>query len=153
MASKGGAIRWTPQQLEEFQKKRAGQGAAAPLVKPVPEAPTRRSKYASQKVEQDGITHDSKKEARHWARLQLMLAAGEISDLQRQVPFVLAPAVRLKGEARMKPAIRYVADFVYVRDGVQVIEDIKSAPTRKLPIYRAKKHLMKTTLNLDIDEV
>lgn len=147
------AIRWSADQLAEFQKKRAAQGPDAPTVKPLPAAPLKVPKFGNEKVTQDGVVHDSKKEARRWAELERQQAAGEISDLQRQVPFVLAPAVRLKGEKRMKPAIRYVSDFTYVRDGVLVIEDAKSAPTRKLPAYRIKRHLMKTTLNLDIDEV
>lgn len=144
--SKGGAIRWTPGMLDEYQRR-----TAKPTPAPTP-AP-KRSKYRSQKVEQDGIKFDSKKEARRWAELEIMQAEGQISGLKRQVPFVLAPAVKLEGEARTKPALRYVADFVYMQDGAQTVEDCKSAPTRKLPAYRMKRHLMATVLGIHIKEV
>lgn len=161
------AIRWTPEQLDEFQKRRAptpkqiaeqAKNKAASVMldrvaKLPPVPPPKRSKYGANKVTKDGITHDSRKEARRWAELERLAAAGEITDLQRQVAFVLAPAVRLAGEKRMKPALRYIADAVYLHHGVMTIEDVKSAPTRKTPIYRAKKHLMKTVLGLDIKEI
>jgi hypothetical protein len=145
--AKGGAIRWTPGMLDEYQR-RTAKPTPAPTV-----APAKRSKYRSQKVEQDGIKFDSKKEARRWSELQMMQVEGQISGLKRQVPFVLAPAVKLEGEARTKPALRYVADATYMQDGQMVVEDTKSAPTRKTPIYRAKKHLMATVHNIHIKEV
>lgn len=114
--------------------------------------PAKASKYASKKVAQGGITFDSKKEARRWLELEQMAAAGRITDLQRQVSFVLAPAVRLAGEARKKPAIRYFSDYTYVLDGRLVVEDTKSQPTRRLAAYRMKRHLMKTVHGLDIRE-
>jgi len=144
--AKGGAIRWTPGMLDEYQR-RTAKPTPAPTV-----APAKRSKYRSQKVEQDGITFDSKKEARRWAELQAMQAEGRISGLQRQVAFELAPGVRLDGEARKKPALRYVADFVWMENGMQVVADCKSAPTRKLPAYRIKKHLL-AVMGIQIKEL
>lgn len=108
------------------------------------------SKYKSKKVALDGITFDSKKEAARWYQLKIMEKAGVISELQRQVMFELQPAVILDG--RKKPALRYCCDFAYVENGKQVIEDVKSAATKKLPAYRQKRHLMKSVLNLDIKE-
>lgn len=147
------SIRWTPEQLLDHQQRRRGTGAPplpgmAPPAAPAPRAP----KYGGKKVDQGGIKFDSKKEARRWLVLEEMQRAGLISVLQRQVAFVLAPAVLLAGEKRKKPALRYFADAVYVQDGQVVVEDTKSRPTRKLAIYRAKKHLMKTVLGLDIKE-
>lgn len=110
------------------------------------------SKYGARKVEQGGIKHDSLKEAGRWAQLLRLEGAGQIHDLQRQVPFVLAPAVRLEGESRKKPALRYVADFTYILDGHLVVEDTKSPPTRKLPAYRIKKHLMATVHGIHVKE-
>ncbi|WP_260430459.1 DUF1064 domain-containing protein, partial [Burkholderia stagnalis] len=72
-----------------------------------------------------------------WIELSRQLAAGEISDLERQVVFVLAESVVIDG--RKKPALRYIADFVYERDGNTVIEDVKGMVTRE---YRIKRHLM-----------
>lgn len=104
-------------------------GASGGLPEPVNE-----SKYKSRKVEIDGLKFDSKKEARRYLDLKAELAAGTISDLRLQVSFPLA----VNGAT----ICRYVADFVYVRDGRTVIEDVKSAFTRKLPVYRIKAKFM-----------
>lgn len=140
------AIRWSQEQLDAHRARRA-----APVA-PVQPEPVKKSKYASQKVEQAGVKFDSKKEARRWAELERMEAAGQISELKRQTSFVLAPSVHLAGEARKKPAIRYFADYTYLQGGQLVVEDTKSRPTRKLAAYRIKKHLMATVLNIHIRE-
>lgn len=111
------------------------------------------AKYRNEQVEVDGVKHDSGKEATRWGQLQLLQRTGEIRDLKRQVSFVLAPAVRLAGEPKKKPAIRYFADFTYLQNGQMIVEDVKSKPTRKLAAYRLKKHLMKTVHGLDITEI
>lgn len=74
---------------------------------------------------------------------------GRISELQRQVVYELAPAVVIQG--RKRPALRYVADFVY-RDaeGRQITEDVKGVVT---DVYRVKRHLMKSIHGVDIKEV
>lgn len=116
-------------------------------------APKKVGKYRNRKVEHEGMTFDSEKELRRWRVLVLMQDAGHITELRRQVAFELAPAVRLDGEARMKTALRYIADAVYVQDGKLIVEDVKSKPTRTTAIYRAKKHLLATVHNLQIKEV
>lgn len=153
------AIRWTEEELAAFSR-RTGAKKRAPLQAQANAAAgaalevlAKPSKYRNTKVEQDGITHDSGKEAKRWDFLRQLEQAGTITHLRRQVSFELAPSVHLKGEARKKPALRYFADFVYRRAGVLVVEDTKSRPTRKLAAYRIKKHLMKTVLNLDITEI
>lgn len=113
------------------------------------------SKYRNQKVESDGLLFDSRKEARrHWD-LQALLRAGLIRDLRTQPWFVLAPSVRLKGESRAKPALRYRADFSYVivENGERIVEDVKSPATREKEAYRIKRHLMKSVHGLDITEI
>ena len=89
----------------------------------------------------------SKREAKRAADLKLLEKAGQISDLQEQVDFVLAPAVTLDG--RQKPKIKYRADFVYIQDGKKVIEDCKGYRT---PVYRLKRHLMLSVLGLEVRE-
>ncbi|WP_235837979.1 DUF1064 domain-containing protein [Chitinasiproducens palmae] len=113
--------------------------------------PAKRAKYGNCKVEVDGITFDSRREAARYQTLKAMQAAGQIRDLRRQVPFVLTEAVVLDG--RKKPALRYVADFTYVEGGALVVEDVKSTITAKASTYRTKKHLMKAVHGIDIREV
>ena len=128
--------RWTPEQYADHLAKQ--------------DAP-KKAKYGNTKTTVDSITFDSKREASRWQELKLLEAAGRISNLRRQVPYVLAPSVVLDG--RRKPALRYFADYVYVEDGKEVVEDVKSEITRKKDSYRIKRHLMATVLGIYIIEV
>ncbi|TET05661.1 DUF1064 domain-containing protein [Burkholderia cepacia] len=109
-------------------------GRPAPLSA---QAQAKPSKYRNQRCVHDSITFDSRRERDRWIHLCRELDSGEISDLERQVVFVLADPVVING--RKKPALRYVADFVYERNGKQVIEDVKGVITAE---YRIKRHLM-----------
>lgn len=108
------------------------------------------SKYKAKKTVINGITFDSKAEAAHYAGLNILEKAGMISDLKRQWPFVLAPSVKISGEKRARPPLRYIADFVYIEDGRLVVEDVKSPATAKLAAFRMKTHLMKTVHAIDV---
>lgn len=116
---------------------------------------TKRSKYRNEVVVVDGVKYHSKKEQLRHEALKLLERAKQIRDLKLQVAYELAPPVKLEGEARTKPALRYIADFEYfdIRTGKTITEDVKSPATRDTPLYRAKKHLMKTVHNIDIREV
>lgn len=113
-----------------------------------------RNKFNAQKVELYGMTFDSKKERRRYIELKAMQQRGEITKLEHHTKFELVPKTKLEGEKRTKPAVRYYADFTYYNgEGKYIVEDVKSAATRKLPSYRTKKHLMKTVHGIDIKEV
>ena len=111
------------------------------------------SKYNNRKVELDGFTFDSQKEARRYTELKLLVRVGEISELELQKSFVLAESVKFNNEPRVKPTIRYVADFAYMENGVMIVEDVKSKATKSLPVYRLKKHLMKSIHGIEIQEI
>lgn len=108
--------------------------------------PTKRNKYRNKKIEVDGISFDSKKEARRYKELLLLEQAGEISDIQRQVKFVLIPAQRepdtvgSKGGKRkgkvIEREVTYIADFVYWKNGDVVVEDTKGFRTKDYIIKR-----------------
>jgi hypothetical protein len=85
------------------------------------------SKYGNKKVKADGYTFDSLIEYRRYQQLQLLVAAGEISDLEIHVPITLVEAD--KDASGKMSAIRYEADFRYVENGVTVIEDTKGKRT------------------------
>lgn len=112
-----------------------------------------RSKYNAVKLEKDGMIFDSKKEYGRYIELTAQMQRGEIQDLRCQVKFELAPKVKIVGEKRAKPALRYFADFTYLKDGKLIVEDVKSAATRKLASFRNKKHLMKTVHGIDVREI
>lgn len=111
------------------------------------------SKYNNRKVELDGFTFDSQKEARRYSELKILVRVGEISELELQKSFVLAESVKFNNEPRAKPDIRYVADFAYMENGVMIVEDVKSEATKSLPVYRIKKHLMKSIHGIEIKEI
>ena len=109
--------------------------------------PKKRSKYGNKKTVVDGINFDSTKEARRYGELKMLLKAGVIGLLQMQVVYRL--------EVDGKLICKYIADFEYivVSTGERVVEDVKSAMTRKLPVYRLKKKLMRELKGIEIKEV
>lgn len=107
----------------------------------------RTSKYHARKTVIDGIEFDSAKEAKRYTRLRDMERAGEIQGLRLQVPFELLPSFECDGVKYR--GMKYVADFVYVRDGKQVVEDVKGVKT---PEYKIKKKLMAYINHINIEE-
>ena len=106
-------------------------------------------KYRNKKTIVDGILFDSRKEAARWAALRLMEKAGLISDLRRQVPFILIPSQKRDGRTVERPCI-YKADFVYQQDGAEIVEDVKGLRT---PEYIIKRKLMLWEFGIVINEV
>ena len=125
----------------------------------------RRTKYGNCKVQIDGIVFDSQREADRFRTLMLMQMAGVISDLKRQVKYVLIPAQyevyarygrngkRIKdGRRCIERECSYVADFVYIDryTGRTVVEDTKGVRTKD---YLIKRKLMLEKHNIRIQEV
>ena len=102
-----------------------------------------KSKYGATKT----CGYASKKEHARATALKQLQSAGIISELREQVVFELAPSVVIQG--RKRPPLRYIADFVYVEDGNQVVEDVKGAIT---DVYRVKRHLMASVHGISIIE-
>lgn len=95
-------------------------------------------KYNARKTVVDGITFDSKKEARRYSELKLMEKAGEIYDLELQPRFLLQDKFRYKGKPFRK--VEYVADFRYTdKTGAIVVEDVKGYKTET---YNLKKEMV-----------
>lgn len=95
------------------------------------------NKYKNQKTTVHGYTFDSKKEADRFQELYILLNAGKIEKLALQVPFTLQDGFTSATGTRYRP-IKYVADFVYIKDGKWIIEDVKGYRT---PVYQLKKKL------------
>jgi len=113
----------------------------------------RGAKYRNQPTVVEGHRFDSKKEARRYQELRYLEQKGVIENLALQVAFVLAPSVRFEDEPRAKPALKYVADFVYSEGGRRIVEDVKSGATAKAAAYRIKRHLMKAVHGIEVKEV
>lgn len=106
-------------------------------------------KYGNRKITRDGITFDSVKEYKRFCELTLLERAGEITDLQRQVKFMLIPSQKIDGKVVERP-VHYIADFVYQEDGQTVVEDTKGFKTKD---YILKRKMMLHTHGIRIREV
>ena len=107
----------------------------------------RGSKYNAKKTVVDGIEFDSAKEAKRYAKLSALEDAGKIQGLRLQVPFELLPSFECDGVKYR--GMKYVADFVYYRDGKVVVEDCKGFKTAE---YKLKKKLMAYINHVNITE-
>lgn len=135
------SLRWTEDDYQRYQQR------AAPTLEEVGKK-YGLSKYGNKKIKTDEGTFDSKLELQRWHQLKLMESAGTISDLERQVPFELAPSMVIQG--RKKPPLKYVADFVYKQGGEKIVEDAKGVLT---DVYIVKRHLMAAFHGVHIKEI
>lgn len=122
------------------------------------------SKYHSRKVIKDGEKFDSVKEYKRFCELLLLEKAGEVTDLKRQVKFVLIPAQyeyikqyskngkQLKDKrVLLERETAYIADFVYRnKDGRVVVEDTKGVKTKD---YIIKRKLMLHVYGIKVKEI
>nr|DAT23298.1 MAG TPA: Endonuclease [Caudoviricetes sp.] len=109
------------------------------------------SKYHNRKTK----GFDSAKEWRRNQELETLQRAGEISELNRQVPFTLMPSYTIVDETtrqgfRTVREIRYIADFTYrLKDGTRIIEDVKGMQT---DVFKLKRKLLERKIALGVIE-
>ena len=107
------------------------------------------NKYHNTKVIYNGIKFDSKKERARFITLKQLEKAGIIKKLELQPKFLLLDTIHYKGKTY--PKTYYKADFKYkTRDGIEIIEDVKSEITSKDKTYRLKIKMLLTKYH-DID--
>lgn len=107
-------------------------------------------KYHNRKITRDGQTFDSVKEYRRFCELSLLVKAGKVTDLKRQVKFELIPSQRIDGKVVERP-VTYIADFVYENEkGRVVVEDTKGMKTKD---YILKRKMMLYFHGIRIQEV
>lgn len=96
------------------------------------------NKYSNETTKVDGITFDSRNEARRYKDLKLLQKSGVIKNLEVQAKFLLLDTLRKKGKTFQKRY--YYADFKYYDNELKktVIEDVKGART---PMYKIKRHM------------
>lgn len=123
---------------------------------------TPKNKYNNHKIEYDGAVFDSTKEVLRFKELSLLVSDGIISDLKRQVKYLLIPAQREPSTVGPRGGIRlgklleeecsYYADFVYIvnETGETVVEDTKGFKTKD---YVIKRKLMLFEYGIRIKEI
>lgn len=104
-----------------------------------------------------GVLHfDSRKEARRYDELLVLLKAGKIRSLRLQQQYTLQESYIDAETGERVRAIRYVADFTYERftgkTWERVVEDVKSRAT-KTAQYEMKKKLLHERYGIRIEEV
>lgn len=124
-------------------------------------------KYHNKKIIVDGLCFDSKKEAKRYSELKLLEQAGVISNLKRQVKYILIPEQRedskevykkgpnkgkLKKGNLLERECSYLADFTYIDGESQqlVVEDTKGMRTHE---YIIKRKLMLKVYGIRIQEI
>lgn len=105
------------------------------------------SKFNAKRTTVDGITFDSRREADRYLVLKGMAEDGLIEDLRRQVRYELIPAFDVDG--RHYRPVYYVADFVYMENGKEVVEDVKGMRT---DVYKLKSKLFARRYGMIIKE-
>lgn len=109
------------------------------------------TKYKAIKTTIDGITFDSKKEARRYQELKLMEKAGVIDHLHLQPKFEILPKHK-DIEGNTVRAVVYKADFHYfdLEQRIWIVEDVKGFKT---PLYKLKKKLVEHKHKIKIVEI
>lgn len=125
------------------------------------QAAAKESKYHNEPDSRGKLRFDSKKEARRYDELLVLLRSGKIRDLRLQRQYTLQESY-ITPEGERVRAIRYVADFSYERPTmpdqngtvhwVPVVEDVKSRATRTAQ-YEIKKKLLLERFGISIKEV
>jgi len=110
----------------------------------VSDTKNKRNKFNNTKTEVDGELFDSKKEAKRYSELRLLLKHGVIGFLARQVQYEL-------NEGGTHSLI-YIADFVYINreTGQTIVEDVKGNKATQTQEFKKKKRLMKKIHGIEI---
>ena len=112
-----------------------------------------RQKYGNSKIKNAYGTFDSQLEYARFIFLSNRQKEGEISDLRRQVEYLLIPAqygTEIKHLKTKDKEVRvllerpcsYIADFVYERNGKTIVEDCKGAKAIITETAKIKKKLL-----------
>lgn len=112
-----------------------------------------KAKYGARKVTYLGLVFDSTYERDRYIYLCDLQKKGKISNLKRQVRFVLITPTKKVVPKQLKTKVKYVErtieiqavyhnDFVYIENGKYISEEFKSKATCKLPDYILRRKLM-----------
>ena len=111
------------------------------------------SKLRNVKTIVDGLSFDSKKEAKRYAELKLLVKAGDVSNLELQRSFELIPKQKLSS-GKTERACHYIADFVYCYNGKTWVEDVKGMRTgQAYALFVVKRKLMLLVHGIEVIEV
>ena len=154
-------LRWTQEQFDAHTAK-AGSAALQSAIDKAPRraqvaappsAQGKRQKYGNKPTtDQDGTKHASKKQAARYRDLGLLMKAGEIVMLAREVRFLLPGGIEYRADHVFANAraLRVIAELI--KDGDMTCEDVKSSATRQDKTYRIKAKQMENCLGIKVSE-
>lgn len=141
-------------QKQALRKLNEAEGRKGGVI-PVPPPEPKKNKLHAEKCGE----YASKREAQRAWELKMLQRAGKISNLQEQVKFVLIPAIYEeiprygKRGKPIKPKrvclqreLAYIADFCYIKDGQEIVEDVKGykgGATYRIFVNKKKQMLEK----------
>ncbi len=138
---------WTQADLDRLTQKRH-------------ETVGRLSKYRNVKCEVLGEKFDSKREGNYWLALKAREAAGEITDIRRQVSYPLFCPTRHETEMAGVTVVelqsvvaRYIADFVYKDNFGTFGQHVVDAKGHRTAIYQLKKKWLELQDGIVIEEI
>lgn len=106
------------------------------------------SKYNNKKTQIDMYVFDSIAESKRYKELALLEKKGEISGLELQKKYLLIP------KQKDERGVSYIADFYYIENNREVVEDVKSKITAKKTDYIIKRKLFKERYsNIEFREI
>ena len=142
-------------QVQDLEREKTNKRLADNMLKSVKEST---SKYHSEKVTltlKDGSEHtfDSRKEAKVYSELAIREKAGEIQNLQIQVPYELIPKQK-KSDGHTERNCQYIADFVYEEDGQTKVVDVKGyRKGQAYSVFVIKRKLMLYRFGIEVIEM
>lgn len=129
-------LRWTPEQLQAFEKRTAVPASKKP------------NKMRNREMVVDGKTFDSEKEGKYWQDLKLRHAAGEVRGVRRQYPI----GVTVNGEH----ICSLIVDFKFedIKTGVVHYVDVKGRKAGvQYALFLLKKKLVRAVMAIEVEEV
>lgn len=99
------------------------------------------NKYRNRPTVRGSIRFDSRAEARRYAELELLQAAGVIRDLRPHPSYVLQD--KFKHQGQVVRAIRYEGDAEYfdVETGRRTVEDVKGGRATRTAVFEIKRKM------------
>jgi hypothetical protein len=114
----------------------------------------KKHKYNAEKTKYNGVTFDSKKEAKYAAHLDLLIKVGEVIQYQRQVRFtynLFAQQAEGGKIVKVGKTRAYIVDFVvYYSSGVIEFIDVKGYQTKA---FKEKEKIVQTLFNINIKKI
>jgi len=108
------------------------------------------NKYGNKKTVIDGITFDSKKEAKRYGELKMLKKAGRILDftMQPEFPYITTHYHPTEAMSTYTVKRKYIADFAVTYPDYSVeIEDVKGFSTAE---FKRKKKIVEAIYGIKI---